>query len=125
MGKSENIALVKRGLNAVIKRDFESLRPLLADDTVWVSPYAPELHGPDEVIATMKEWSEGYKTELWEDEGFYADEDRVISLEHVVATRKGRKLDAHYVHVYQLRDGKLARLTEYTAEPQKDLEFMS
>ncbi len=126
MREAENIALVKRGLEALEKGDYEALRPLMTDDTVWISPFEPDYHGPDEVIASMKRWSEEFGvTTKDEPEGFFADDDRVVSLDHVTATRNGRTLDTHVVHVYEIRNGKLWRLTEYTADPQKTLEFMS
>lgn len=129
MHEAENIALVKRGYEAAMKGEYESLRPLMTDDVSYSGPYQPEMHGIEEVIEGMKQWNQraGEIGVTWEHEyeGAWADESRVVVLHHMMVRRNGRTFDTHEVQVVELRDGKACRLTEYTSEPEKLAEIMS
>ena len=128
--REENLALMKRGYEAFSKGDLATIRAIAHDDEVWVTPglaeFKTEYHGVDDVI--------GYLTKLVETtdgtfkdepEAFFADDDRVTVIEHVTAARKGRTLDTHFIHVYDITDGKVSRVTEYAAEPKKAEAFWS
>ncbi len=125
MHEGENIALVKRGCEAAMRGDYDTLRPLLTEDVSWSAPFQPEIHGVDEVIASMKQSDQlGFTTEH-EYDGVWADEDRVVMLHHMKVTRDGRTLDTHPVQIVELRDGKASKITMYTSEPEKLSKLMS
>ncbi len=129
MHEEENIALVRRGMEAGMKGDYDTLRPLLSEDVSYLGPFQPEVHGADKVIATMKKLDER-AAELglsWEQEyeGFWADESRVVLLQHLKVSRDSQTLDTHEVEIVELKNGKASRITEYASEPEKLAELMS
>jgi uncharacterized protein len=127
--REENVQTLRRGYEAFARRDLETIRDTFADDCVWYTPgivFDPEYKGMErslEYLSKLIELSGGtFKTEP---EAFLADDDRVVVLEHVTATRSAKTLDSHVVHVYRLRDGKVAEVTEYQSEPKKTEPFWS
>lgn len=125
MREEENIALAKQGFDATMRRDYDALRPLLTEDVVWSGPLQPETHGADELITSMKQQDQLGFTWEHEYEGVWADENRVVMLHHMKLTRDGRTLDTHPVQVIEIRDGKAAKITMYTSEPEKMSELMT
>lgn len=129
MHEEENIALVKRGVEAGMREDYDTLRSLLTEDVSYSGPFQPEMHGVDEVIAGMKQWDrQAHELGLtWEHEyeEVWADEHRVVMLHHMTATRHSRTFDTHEVQIVEIRDGKASKITEYTAEPEKEPEKLS
>ncbi len=131
MHEEENIALVKRGVEAAMTGDYDTLRSMLTEDVSFSGPFQPEIHGADEVIATMKQWDQraAERGLTWEREteyeGVWADENRVVVLQHVKMIRDGKTFDTHEVQIVELRDGKACKLTGYTSEPDKLTELMS
>ena len=129
--REANVALLKRGYQAFDDADLETIRKMGAKGEVWhtlgFGPFRPEYTGPDDVTAYLTELmisSDG--TFKSEPETFAADdEDHVVVLEHITATRKGRKLDTHVVHDFRVEGGKIAEVTEYASEPTKIRDFWS
>ena len=128
--REDNLALMKRGYEAFSKGDIDTLRAIAHEDEVWTTAgwgeFKPEYHGVDDVMGYLTKLVEATDgTFKDEPEAFFANDDQVTVIEHVTATRKGRKLDSHFIHVYDIRDGKVSRVTEYSAEPKKEEEFWS
>lgn len=128
--REENLALMKRGYEAFSTGDVDTLRAIAHEDEVWTTAgwgdFKAEYKGADDVLgylAQLVETTDG--TFKDEPEAFFADDDQVTVIEHVTATRKGRKLDTHFIHVFDITDGKVARVTEYSSEPKKAEEFWS
>ena len=96
--REEHLAMVGRGYEAFGNGDFDTLRELNDDDTVWrtpgLGPFKGEYKGADGVIQYLTqlfELSEGtIKVEV---EHMYADEDRVVVLDHITASRHGKDID--------------------------------
>ncbi len=120
--RQDNIALMRRGYDAFTSGDLDTIRSMAHSDEVWVTPgmgeFKREYRGVDDVI--------GYLAQLvantdgtFKDEpvAFFGDDEHVVVLEHVTAAREGRSLDSQFVHVYDMRDGKISRVTEYAADP--------
>ncbi len=125
MHEQENIALAKRGFEAAMRGDYDTLRPLLTEDVSWSAPFQAETHGADELITRMRQqdqlrvaWEHAY-------EGILADENRVVMLHHMKLTRDGHTIDTHPVQVIEIRDGKASKITMYTSEPEKMSELMT
>lgn len=125
MHEEENIALAKRGFEAAIRGDYDTLRPLLTEDVIWSGPLQPDTQGADEVITSMRQQDQLGLSWEHEYEGVWADENRVVMLHHMKMTRDGRTLDTHPVQVIEVRDGKAAKITMYTSEPEKLSELMT
>lgn len=125
MHEEEIIALVKRGFEAAMRGDYNTLRPLLNEDVISSGPFQPETHGIDELITLMKQQDQLGFTWEHEYEGAWADENRVVILHHTKVTREGRTLDMHPVQVFEIRDGKASKITMYTSQPEKLSELMT
>lgn len=128
--REDTVALVKRGFEAFAEGDLNAVRAMSAEDGTWTTPkfgvFQGEYKGVEseiEYLAKLRELTDG--TFKAEPESFLADGDRVAVIEHLTASRKGRTLDTHIVHVFDVRDGKISRVTEYAAEPTKLEAFWS
>lgn len=129
--REDNIALVRRGYEAFSKGDLDAIRAMGAESEVWETTLggAPgfkyEYRGPDgvtEYFARLQERTGG--TFKDEPEAFMSvDDDRVAVLEHITATRDGRSLDHHVMHVFEVHDGKIDRVTEYIDNPRVVADF--
>ncbi len=125
--REETLAQIKRGYEAFAKGDLDTIRAMGAVDEVWYTAcptFEPEYKGIESIIgylvslATLTD-----ATFKVEPEMFFAEEDRVVVLERITATRKGRMLDTPFVHIYEVLAGKVTRVTEFAAEPKKLEEF--
>ena len=129
--REDNIALMKRGYAAFSSGDLDTVRAMSADDCVWHTPqnstaFEADYRGPDGVVRYLTqlfEMTDG--TFKDEPEAFFGDDDTVTVMEHVTGTRRGRTLDAHVMHVYRVRDGKVRECTEYVADPAELQAFWS
>ena len=127
--REDNIALLKRGYEAFARGDLATVRAMSAEDEVWYTTgvsFESEHKGADSVIAYLAKLGELTNgTFRAEPEKFLADGDSVAVVEHLTGSRLGRVLDTHFIHVYDIDDGKIVRVTEYEAEPRKLEEFWS
>ncbi len=128
--REENLALVKTGFEAFGKGDLDYVRGMIADDGVWrtpaYEPFLPEYKGPDGVIkyfTALAELSGG--TFKIEPTAFYADDERVVVLDHVTGSRLDKMLDTDMVHVFRVRDGKMVEVTTFASDPKRNEEFWS
>jgi ketosteroid isomerase-like protein len=110
--------LVRTAYEAFAKGDLDTLRTLNSEDSVWhtpgISPFNTEYKSVDGVMAyftQLFELTEG--TIKVEPEHMYGDDERVVVLEHVTASRHGKHIDFHDVLVFEIRDGKLHEITQY------------
>lgn len=128
--REENVALMKRGYEAFAKGDLEQIRALAHDDEVWATTgmgvFKSEYRGVDEVVGYLGELARS-SDGTFKDEplAFFANDDQVVVLERVTAARKGRTLDSQFIHVYDIKDGKVSHVQEFAAEPKVSEEFWS
>lgn len=128
--REENLALLEQGYEAFGKGELDRVREMWTADAVWHTPQhgrlRAEYRGPDEIVeylATMAALSGGsFKSEP---EEFFADGDRVVSLDHVTGSRNGKVLDSHVMHLYRFRDGMVVEATTFSAEPKHSDDFWS
>ncbi len=126
--REANIALLKRGYEAFSKGDLDVIREISTADGIWrtpgFGPFEPEykgIEGTIEYLTKLVEMTDGtFKVEPMT---FMADDEHVLVLEHITASRQGRLLDTHVMHVYDVHDGKVFETTEFVAEPRKLEEF--
>ncbi len=124
----ENLALIKRGYEAFARGDLDFIREMSTPDCVWhtpgYGPFKPDYKGPDGVIeyfTSLFELSDG--TFRSEPEAFFADGERVVVLDHLTGSRKGKMLNTHVIHMFRVRDGKVAETTTFASEPKRNEEF--
>ncbi len=130
MMHEENLDLLKKGYEAFAKGDLEFIRSMVSAEGVWRTPgYGVLEHaykGPEGVtkyLTSLAEQTGGtFKTES---EALFADDDRVVSLDHITGTRKGIVLDTHVVHVFVVREGKVIEVTDFVSEPEDNEAFWS
>lgn len=130
MMREENLDLIKKGYEAFAKADLEFIRSMVPVEGVWRTPgygvLEHEYKGPDGVVkylASLFELTDG--TFKSESEALFADDDRVVSLDHITGTRKGITLDTHVVHVFLIRNGMIIEVTDFASEPQANEAFWS
>lgn len=103
--------------------DMAKVTSVMADDIVWNeaqgNPYAdlnPYI-GPDKILSGLfsrlgGEWDYFHATP----EEFIVDGERVVALGHYKAQHKttGKEMDAPFVHVWTVQNGKLTTFQQYT-----------
>jgi ketosteroid isomerase-like protein len=110
-----NEELLRSLYDAFSRRDTETIRGLLADDVVFHQPGRNPLSGDYEgvqavlgLIGTLAERSGGtFRVDVHDVLG---DQDHAVGLLRVSGQREGREVNVPVVHVFHVRDGKLAEL---------------
>jgi ketosteroid isomerase-like protein len=111
----ENVEIVRRFFEDYRRGDFDTALECLAPDVVYKVTQEAPAHGPEAVRAIWERW-EG----AWEDLET-VDEDYVDAGDQVVVTVRysgrgagsGVEFDQKSFEVYELRDGRCVRKTEY------------
>ncbi len=116
--REANLAHVHSAYDAFRSGDLVALRNKFTEDTVWhtpgLAPFQPTYKGVDSVMSyfiQLAELTDG--TILVEPEHMFADDDRVVVLERVSASRGDKHIEFHDVVVYEIRDGKTVETTQY------------
>ena len=116
MSDSANIAVVRRFYGS--KGDPAVVQEVMASDIVWdITPGFPGggvYHGLDSVVHDFFGPLFGRFDAFYAvGEEFYGDGDHVIALGHYEGTAKtGTPVKVRFIHLWTLRDGKLARLQQ-------------
>ncbi len=118
----ENVELVRRGIDAMNRRDLEQILELVTDDFEWFPAFTGG--GLDEgSVYRGKEDLTRYVTQMaitwseleFEIESLHDHGDRVLVLAHIRAVGRGSgvRLEQPFAAIYEIRDGKLARGWNY------------
>jgi uncharacterized protein len=124
MNEQKNLEIVQRGYKAFGEGDLATLTNLLTDDVEWNFP--PTYAGlpwaqhawrrPAGVEQVTRMLFEALEFEIFQPDEFIAGGDQVVVLGHercrIRAT--GRIVEAKWVQVFTLRDGKISRYREYS-----------
>lgn len=122
MSEQDNVRLVQNAYDAFKKGDIEGLLSLLTEDIEWVTPGPPDLmpaagtrkgrEGVAEFFATLKEQED---VEIFEPEEFIAQDDKVVAISKYRGRVKAtdREAETLLVHVFDIKDGKVARFREF------------
>jgi hypothetical protein len=118
----ENLNIMRQGYDAFNRGDIDTVMDLMDPNIEWQEPDVEGLplrgthHGPEDIANNVF----GATVENWDDfqavpEEFLDAGDRVIVLGHFQGRRKatGKTLDAPFVNVWTLRDGKLVHHRNY------------
>jgi ketosteroid isomerase-like protein len=117
MSESQNIALVRRLYDSGMAP--EVTKEVLAPDLVWdITPGFPNggvYHGWDNVAKDFfGKMAPNYESFGAVPEEFYADDDNHVFVygHYHAETKTGNKADVRFIHLWTLRDGKLARMRQ-------------
>ncbi len=123
MGERENIQLIRQIYEAFARVDVPAVLDALADDVDWrfhgpaTIPFGGSRRGREEVaqfFAALAEYVEA--DHFTPQEEFIASGDRVIVLgrERMRVKSTGSAWDTEWVHVWTIRDGKVAEFQEFS-----------
>ena len=115
-----NLDLIRATYEGTSEENGRNLLAALAPDASWTEaegfPYAGTYIGPDAIIAGVfrrlgSEWT-GYRAEV---HTFLEDGDRVAAFGVYSGTYNatGKSMRAAFAHLYEVRDGKIASMTQY------------
>jgi len=113
----------ERGVSA---GDLGHLRRIFADDIEWIHRIFGTFHGAETVIQdVLIPFREAWELSL-ESPRYVEDGDTIVVLGQYRAINKptGKQVDEPVAHVWDLKEGKIARFEQYmdTASVQKQLE---
>lgn len=122
MSEQNNIQVIQKAYQCFGQGDVAGILSTLTDDVVWhVAPVANVPYtgtrnghaGAGEFFALMAELEDVLAFEPRE---FIAQGDKVVVIGHFAARPKstGREYETYWVHVFTMRDGKIASFVEYT-----------
>lgn len=122
MSEQENTKIVQEVYAAFLRGDIQGVLELMTDDVEWVIPgpvgilpAAGTYKGKDGVVKFFAVLNESEQVEVFEPKEFIAQADKVVA----TVNYRGRPMatnipvEDELVHIFTLRDGKIARLREY------------
>jgi uncharacterized protein len=121
MSSQDNKQLVMQGYQKYQEKDIQGLLELLADDIEWVGveteelPFAGMYRGKDDVGRYFSQLDEAQEAQQFEPQTFIAEDDKVVVTGQSRWTVKstGQTYDNPWVHVFTVRNGKVARFEQY------------
>ena len=129
MGAQENKQLVMQGYRLFQSGDIRKLLDLYHDDAEWIGPeselvpFAGAFHGKAGIAQFFAKLDAATHANRFEPTQFIAEGDKVVvaGVSSWLAKPTGRSYDSTWVHVFTLRDGKVARFESYydTAATEK------
>ncbi len=120
-GHRDNLAIVRDLYEAFSGRDIDAVMKLLSDDVVWGEPENPfnPAGGTRSGHAGFLEWArigrEAEEILALEPKKFLLDEESVavVGFTKCLAKRTGKIYETDFVHLFTIRDGKVARFQEF------------
>ena len=117
---STNLELIRGTYEGSSEENGRNLRAVLSPDVEWTEakgcPYAGTYVGPEALIDGVfrrlaTEWT-GYRADV---HTYLADGDRVAAFGVYSGTYNatGKSMTAPFAHLYQIKDGKVIRMTQY------------
>ena len=122
MAEQENTRAVQEAYAAFGRGDIAGVLAACADDVEWVQPGPADLpasgtyRGKEQVADFFRRIAETVTFTRFEPYAFVAQGDRVVALLHVAATANatGRAFTSEDAHLFEFRDGKVARFLVHT-----------
>ncbi|MEO5314230.1 nuclear transport factor 2 family protein [Pseudarthrobacter sp. CC12] len=130
MGTQEDVALVRRGYEAFIAGDMDTLRGLFTDDAVWhtsgTGGLSGDKKGVGEILAYFGELFSRSQGSLKLTLDDVAAGDRyTVGVQSNHAERDGRSLDQRSVIVFTISGGKVAEALEIAEDTAQASQFWS
>ncbi len=124
---NENLKLVMKMFDAYAKGDTEVLRQLVAEDIGWYIPGRHPLsgikRGVDELISFFEELKDlGFKAEVMI---LAANDNYVIDAHRGWNTKGNKKVDLNWILLYQIVDGKIKRVQNFSGDLYTSDHFFS
>jgi len=120
-----NATLVRQGMDAFNRGDYEAYGALLADDIVWHQIGAPTLNGQDEMRDNMPAPDAGWSITT-ETHDIVANDEHVVALVTAHAARPdGQTLDYRTTEIMHVRDGKVTERWAFSDDTQKIIDFFA
>ena len=122
MNEQENVKIVQEGYRLFLTGDFANLMNNYTDDVQYIipgpsdlSPIAGRYVGKEQVVAFFHKVGANFEFSVFEPLEMIAQGDKVVVLGHYQgrARATGQPLNFEWVHVFQLRDGKVSRFQIY------------
>jgi ketosteroid isomerase-like protein len=121
--REENMAIVRRYIDAINVWDFETKRKLLAEDAVFEMPYAPEgferrIAGRENIIAFVETVPAIIDAENLHDvrlETYHSDPGEIVAeyRSDMVIKPHDTEYRNEYVSRFTVRNGQITRFAEY------------
>jgi hypothetical protein len=130
MGAQEDVALVRRGYDAFIAGDMDTLRELFTEDAVWhtggTGGLSGDKKGVGEILAYFGElFSRSQGTLKLTLEDVAAGDRYTIGVQSNHAERDGKSLDQRAVIVFTISGGKVTEVLEMAEDTAQLSEFWS
>ncbi len=122
MNEQDNLKIVEDAYDAFKRGDIQSLLSKMTDDVLWEIPgpsniaVAGKRHGRDQVAEFFQTLGQEQEVQEFAPQEFISKNDKVIVLGRFrwLVKRTSRILESDWVHVFTLRDGKVASFQEYS-----------
>ena len=118
-------ALVRTGIEALNRQDYEGFGAMIADDVVWHMIGVPE---PVRGKAAMTEGLGGGSSDFTitaELHDITASDDHVIALVKAHATKGGQTLDYNTAEIFHVKDGKVTERWAFSDDTARITAFFS
>ena len=131
MAEHPNVALVRRGMQAMNEMDMSRadeemavVDAFMADDIVWHEiGRAEPRRGKDELRATMSEFSD--TTIKYELHDVVANDEHAIALGTATATRNGKTLEYRTAEIFHIRDGRAVERWAFSDDTAAIIAFFA
>ena len=122
MSEQENVKTVQDAYAAFSRGDIPAILDLLSEDVTWhmpgpteIIPFAGRYEGREGVGRFFAALDGAESVERFEPQEFIAQGDKVVVLGRYTGRIRanGQADDIEFVHVFTIRDGKIARFRQY------------
>lgn len=122
MNEQENVKIVQEGYRLFLSGDIENLMPHYSEDVEYIvpgpsdlSPIAGRYVGKEQVKQFYSKVGATFEFSEFQPQEMIAQGDKVIVLGHYRGKTRssGQPLNIQWIHVFQLRDGKVNRFQIY------------
>ena len=125
-----NAETAQRAYSAFLAGDMEAMSEMMSDDIVWHAPGNNPLsgtyRGKEEVFGLFSKIGEMSDGPMELDiHDILANDDHVVALLEVRASRGERRLEARTAHIMHVVDGKLTEFWNFQEDPSLGDEFWS
>jgi len=131
MSEQENTQLVQLAYRNFQNGDVQSVLGSLSEDIEWIVPQIEGVpmggtyHGVEEVGQFFSSLGDAQEPRQFEAREFVSEAETVVALGHYAwyVNTTGREWESDFVHVFIVRDGKIARFQEFTDTAAIDAAF--
>lgn len=131
MKSQENKRLIKQAYQLFKNKDIKGLLALNADDVEWTGieseyiPFSGTYRGKSQVEQFFTKMDAAQEIVQFEPQVFIAEDDKVVVTGHSISLVKstGQQYEDSWVHVFTIRDGKVARFQRYNNTAAAEAAF--